>query len=199
MQSESEKQQSWKIRVQAKSKSFNFKLKATTTTTLPTWKFHRLSILLKLHNFLLQVKSNSQHSFFTRQQQLRRPTLKSGLLSAFHKFRARLRVKNRNPEIKSPINPLFAYYRDSFINSLVIWVVSFVFWNGRKMVTGKVTTTVLAFSVIATLVCLVGLDTSLNCYIAEFVLKVCNYLHVASSKTLYELLYSETSPASLQP
>ncbi|KAL5806731.1 hypothetical protein ACOSQ4_029464 [Xanthoceras sorbifolium] len=197
MQAESEKQQSWKIRVHARSKSFHFKFKATTT--LPTLKFHRLSILLRLHKFLLQVKSQRQ------QQQQQRPTLKSRFLTAFHKLRA-LRVKNRNPEVKPSINRLkrFAYEEPICISSLVIGIVALVLRTiceidyKRIVVLGSVTllyfaiflwkyvtgksTTVLAFSVVATVVCLVArfrLDTTLNwCqgYIAAFVLKTWNYI-----------------------
>lgn len=100
-QAEQQRQQSWKISVHAEFKNFNFRLKATKIS--PTWKFYRFSIFLKLHNFLLQLRSDSETPpFLTRQ----RTTLKSRLLAAVHKLRPRRSKNHPVTEVNSPIDRL---------------------------------------------------------------------------------------------
>lgn len=119
-QAEQQRQQLWKISVRAEFKNFNFRLKATKTS--PTWKFHRFSILLKLHNFLLHLRSDSEIPPFPTQQ---RTTLKSRFLAAVHKLRPRRPVT----EVNSPINRLkhFAYKEPICKGSLVVGILAFLF------------------------------------------------------------------------
>lgn len=104
MQAEKQQQQqTWKITVQAKAKNFNLKFKSTQI--VPTWKFHRVSVLIKLRKIFLKVKLNSETTASVSRQ--RKATLKSKLLRIFKKIGIP-RTKKRdltvhNPEPESPL------------------------------------------------------------------------------------------------
>ncbi|OMP11497.1 hypothetical protein CCACVL1_00483, partial [Corchorus capsularis] len=94
------KQRPWKWSIQAKAEKFNFKLKATNI--LPTWKFDRFSLLLRLNKFIinLQLKSGSTISVSAQQKR----TLKSRFLGFLEKIRirrARKALSIQYPEVKS--------------------------------------------------------------------------------------------------
>ncbi|KAL6587880.1 hypothetical protein OROMI_000858 [Orobanche minor] len=117
MQAEKQQQQTWKITVQAKTKkSFNFKFKSTQV--VPTWKFHRFSLLIKLRNTILRVKMSSESTASSVPRKTK-ATLKSKLLRIFKKFGIP-RIKNRdhpvhNPESQSPLIRLKEYvYKEPF-------------------------------------------------------------------------------------
>ncbi|XP_062006778.1 uncharacterized protein LOC133723923 [Rosa rugosa] len=105
MQAEKQQQQTWKITVQAKTKkSFNFKFKSTQI--VPTCKFHRFSLLIKLRKIILRVKLNSE-STASSVSRKRKATLRSKLLRIFKKIGIPC-TKNRdhtihNPESQSPL------------------------------------------------------------------------------------------------
>ncbi|XWS35409.1 hypothetical protein CRYUN_Cryun21dG0123900 [Craigia yunnanensis] len=119
---QAEKQlQSWKVNIQARAKNFNFKLKATKV--LPTGNFHRLSLLLRLHKFILkfQLKSGSAVSISTEQKR----TQKSTFLRLLEKLRLRPAKKTltiQHPDVKSVLNRLKQYGNKKSIcaSSLVI-------------------------------------------------------------------------------
>ncbi|KAL9425837.1 hypothetical protein AB3S75_032743 [Citrus x aurantiifolia] len=124
-QAEQQRQQSWRISVHAEFRNFNFRLKATKIS--PTWKFHRFSIFLKLHNFLLQLRSDSETPPFVTRQ---RTTLKSRLLAAVHKLRPRRSKNHPVTEVNSPIDRLkhFAYKEPvSKGGSLAVGILAFLF------------------------------------------------------------------------
>ncbi|KAK9289976.1 hypothetical protein L1049_008138 [Liquidambar formosana] len=122
---QADKQQRWRIYVHAKATNFDLKLKATKI--LPTWMLYRVSIMLKLHQVLLKVKSESQPSMPTQGGR----TLKSKFLQILEKIRAR-RAKNRAnatnntsnlqyPQIKFPVNLLerFAFEVHGYFNFFI--------------------------------------------------------------------------------
>lgn len=108
---QAEKQQSWKINVNARANKFRFKLKAANNMQ-PSWKFFRISLFLRLHGFLLAVKSETGPPIPRQQPR----TLKSKFLKIFQKLKtpsARKRTiaakKTRNlqhPESKFLADPL---------------------------------------------------------------------------------------------
>ncbi|KDP21872.1 hypothetical protein JCGZ_00659 [Jatropha curcas] len=90
------KQQSWQIKINARGRAnkFHFKFKASKINS--TWKFLKFSLFLRLHQFLLQVKSDS-----TPTQQ--KSTLKSKFLKFFRKFRAPRTKKQSIAEEKNSV------------------------------------------------------------------------------------------------
>ncbi|XP_022760945.1 uncharacterized protein LOC111307197 isoform X2 [Durio zibethinus] len=124
MQAE-EQQQSWKVNIQARAQNFSFKLKATKI--LPTGKFQRFSLLLRLHKVILklQLEPGSTVSISTQQKR----TLKSTFLRLLEKLRLR-RAKTtltlQHPDVKSALNrlKLFANKKSICAGSLVIAVLA---------------------------------------------------------------------------
>ncbi|KAF5750740.1 hypothetical protein HS088_TW03G01079 [Tripterygium wilfordii] len=55
MQAEKQQQPPWKIKVHGKAKNYRFRFEAERV--VPAWMFHRFSILVRLRNFILKVKS----------------------------------------------------------------------------------------------------------------------------------------------
>ncbi|KAJ9179659.1 hypothetical protein P3X46_008005 [Hevea brasiliensis] len=106
MQAGKGKQLPWKININARASKFHFKFKATKID--PTSKFFKFSLFLRLHAFLLQVKTDSTP---------RQPptTLKSKFLKFFRKFNTSSAKKRaiapektsilQNPESKVPADP----------------------------------------------------------------------------------------------
>ncbi|EXC23826.1 hypothetical protein L484_006088 [Morus notabilis] len=102
--------QSWRIEVRAKARNFNFKFNATKLS--PTWKFHRLSLLLKLHSFFLGLNSHSSPSIPTQPQQ---QTLKSKLRGILSKIRSKTTKKwpnRRKSKTNSALNRLRKYTKE---------------------------------------------------------------------------------------
>lgn len=108
MQAEAEKQHSWKINIHTKAKSFHFRFKATNIS--PTWKFHRLSVLLKIRRFLLLTVNSESSASNAISKQRHQGKLISKFLRLFKKIRLE-RTKNQHPEAKFPSNRLqrFSY------------------------------------------------------------------------------------------
>ncbi|KAG8500001.1 hypothetical protein CXB51_006415 [Gossypium anomalum] len=96
-------QQSWKLNIQARTQIFNFKLKATKI--LPTGEFHRFSLLLRLHKFILKLRLKSGSTVSISSQQKR--SFKSRFLSFLEKIRFRRERKVltiQHPDVKSKSN-----------------------------------------------------------------------------------------------
>ncbi|MBA0737724.1 hypothetical protein Gogos_011175 [Gossypium gossypioides] len=96
-------QQSWKLNIQARTQIFNFKLKATKI--LPTGEFHRFSLLLRLHKFILKLRLKSGPTVSISSQQKR--SLKSRFLSFLEKIRLRRERKGitiQYPDVKSVLH-----------------------------------------------------------------------------------------------
>ncbi|XP_059428728.1 uncharacterized protein LOC132162513 [Corylus avellana] len=129
---QAEKQQSWKIYIHAKAKNFHFKLKVRATNIVPTWEFHRCSVVLKLGKCLLKLKSNCETALIPSKKQPK--TLKSKFLALLKKFRFR-RSKNRTIGFKQKSdlsNPednrmgWFAYKEPICLGSLFAGILAFL-------------------------------------------------------------------------
>ncbi|XP_038990692.1 uncharacterized protein LOC120113690 [Hibiscus syriacus] len=130
MQSRTKKMQhSWKLNIQARTKIFNFKLKATRI--LPAGGFHRFSLLLRLHNFILKLrlKSGSSVSISTQQKRTFKSTF-LGLLDKLRLRRANRALTIRNPDLKSLLNP-FANKDSNGGGSFVIAIIALLLQSNR--------------------------------------------------------------------
>ncbi|WRX21398.1 hypothetical protein QQP08_013885 [Theobroma cacao] len=140
MQAEKQ-QQSWKVSIQARAQNFNFKLQATKI--LPTWKFHRFSLLLRLHKFALklQVKSRSTLSISIQNKR----TLKSTFLKLLEKLRIRRPKRTltvQHPGVKSVLNRLkqFANEKAIYAGPLVIAILASLLQSiSKKDIKGIIT------------------------------------------------------------
>ncbi|KAH7514752.1 hypothetical protein FEM48_Zijuj11G0123900 [Ziziphus jujuba var. spinosa] len=123
MQAEAEKQHSWKINIHAKAKSFHFRFKATNIS--PTWKFHRLSVLLKIRRFLLLTVNSESSASNAISKQRHQGKLISKFLRLFKKIRLE-RTKNQHPEAKFPSNRLqrFSYKEPICVGSLFLGILA---------------------------------------------------------------------------
>ncbi|MBA0612200.1 hypothetical protein Godav_012835 [Gossypium davidsonii] len=127
-------QQSWKLNIQARTQIFNFKLKATKI--LPTGEFHRFSLLLRLHKFILKLRLKSGPTVSISSQQKR--SLKSRFLSFLEKIRLRRERKGltiQYPDVKSVLHRVkqFADKKSNWAGSLVIAIPSLLQqWISKK-------------------------------------------------------------------
>ncbi|GMJ01626.1 hypothetical protein HRI_003831800 [Hibiscus trionum] len=119
-------QDSWKLNIQARTHIFNLKLKATTI--LPTGDFHRFSLFLRLHRFILKLhlKSGSTLSISTQHK----PTFLR-LLDKLRLRRANEASTLQNPDLKSLLKQL-ANKESSCGGSLVIAIIALLLQSISK-------------------------------------------------------------------
>ncbi|WJZ92952.1 hypothetical protein VitviT2T_011922 [Vitis vinifera] len=134
MQANQEQQkQPWSLQVHAKAKNFNFKLKATQI--IPSHKFFRLSVFLKVCSFSLKARSERGPPA-SRQH---RTPLRSKFARILEKIRSRGTKKpaisavktssRRRPEAKLPQNQRpkrFAYEEPIYVGSIMMRGLAFL-------------------------------------------------------------------------